>query len=163
MTGHRDAVNRFVAAVSALPAERWTEPAAPGKWSPAELTEHLSMTYDGVLRELAGGPGIRVRFTGLKLFMVRLVVMRRFLGQGIVPPGVRAPKEVVPVSANPDRTAALARFQSRAADFEREIGSRLADRKGRVTHPFFGRLTMAQGLRFAEVHLRHHTKQVPSG
>jgi hypothetical protein len=138
------------------------EPTAPGKWSPAELTEHLSLTYDGVLRELAGGPAIRVRFTGLKLLVVRLTVMRRFLGQGFVPPGVRAPKEVVPLNANPDRNAALVRFQARAAEFERAITPRLGDRMGRVTHPFFGRLTMAQGLRFAEVHIRHHTKQMAS-
>jgi hypothetical protein len=136
------------------------EPTAPGKWSPAELTEHLTLTYDGVLVELAGGPPIRVRFTGLKLLVVRLMVMRRFLGQGFVPPGVRAPKEVVPLNANPDRNAALAGLEARAAEFEREIAPRLSDRAGRVTHPFFGRLTMAQGLRFAEVHIRHHTKQM---
>ena len=137
------------------------EPAAPGKWSAAELTEHLCLTYDGVLKELGGGPGVRVRVTGFKLLVIRWLVMPRFLGKGFVPPGVRAPREVVPTHPNPDRAAALTRFRNRALEFEQAIAPRLADRKGRVTHPFFGQLTMAQGLRFVEVHLRHHTKQLP--
>lgn len=158
--GHRDAVDRFVGSAMAVLEARWAEAAAPGKWSPAEIAEHLSLTYDGVLRELAGGPGVRVRVKGLKLLVLRLLVMPKFLGQGFVPPGVRAPSEVVPQKADRDRGASLARFQERAGEFERVIGGRLADRAGRISHPFFGRLTMSQGLRFVEVHLRHHTKQL---
>lgn len=160
LEGHRDAVERFVAAARAVPEERWSLPAAPGKWSPAEVAEHLSLTYDGVLGELAGGPGVRIRVKGLKLLVLRLVVMPRFLGQGFVPAGVRAPQEVVPREPSPDRTTSLARLQGRAGEFERVMAERLGDRKGRISHPFFGRLSMSQGLRFVEVHLRHHTKQV---
>lgn len=158
--GHRDAVERFVAQAGLVPAERWAEPRAEGKWSAAEITEHLSLLYDGVLQELAGGPGARVRVKGFKLLVLRLVVMPKFLGQGFVPKGVRAPKEVVPVAPNADRGASLARFEARALEFERVIGAQLSDRKARISHPFFGRLTMSQGLRFVEVHLRHHTKQL---
>lgn len=162
LPGHRDAVEIFLDRADAVPAARWAEPRAPGKWSPAELTEHLSLTYDGVLQELLGGVGVRVRVKGFRRLMIRWLVMPRFLNHGFVPAGVRAPREVVPAGVSPDKAAGLDRFRGRARDFEQAIAPLLHDRQRRVTHPFFGPLTMAQGLRFVEVHLRHHTKQLPS-
>jgi hypothetical protein len=162
LAGHRGAVERFVASARTISPDRWAEPVSPGKWSPAEIAEHLSLTYDRILAELNGGPPVRVKVKGFKLLLLRLTVMPRFLGAGYVPPGVRAPREILPVAANPDRAQSLARFEERAAEFERVMAERLPMGKLRVTHPFFGRLTLVQGVRFVEVHLRHHTKQLPS-
>lgn len=161
LRGHRNAVETFLARAEAVEEARWAEPRAPGKWSAAELTEHLSLTYDGVLRELAGGDAVRVRVKGFRKLVIRWLVMPRFLNHGFVPEGVRAPREVVPAAANPNKEAGLARFRDRAAEFERVIAPMLGDRARRITHPFFGRLTLPQGLRFVEVHLRHHTGQLP--
>jgi hypothetical protein len=163
LEGHRNAVERFLGALEAVPDARWGEPAAPGKWSAPQIAEHLSLTYDGIIAELRGGPGIRVRVKGLKRIMIRLLVMPAFLREGKIPPGVRTPKEAAPGHGNPDRDAVRARFAAGAEEFERVMAARMVAGRGpgRVTHPFFGSLSLAQGLRFIEVHIRHHTKQVP--
>jgi uncharacterized damage-inducible protein DinB len=161
LEGHRSAVGRFLGALEAVPDARWTEPAAPGKWSAPQIAEHLSLTYDGIIAELRGGPGIRVRVKGLKRIMIRLLVMPAFLREGKIPPGVQTPREAAPGPGDPDRGAVQARFTALAEEFERVMAAKMAEGRGRVTHPFFGSLSLAQGLRFIEVHIRHHTKQVP--
>lgn len=145
-----------------LPESSWIEPRAPGKWSPAELTQHLILTYEALATELSGGPSIRVRVKGWRQLVLRVFVLPRFLKHGIVPPGVRSPKEIAPAAGDPDRPAALTRLEAASRTFEDlAAGGERSGARG-VTHPFFGRLSLAQGVRFAEVHLRHHTSQLPS-
>jgi hypothetical protein len=159
---HRDAIRTYLARAGSLPDSAWITPRAPGKWSPAELTQHLILTYEALVAELSGGPGIRVRVKGWRLLTLRLFVMPRFLKHGIVPPGVRAPKETAPAAGDPDRGAGLARLQEASRTFEDLARGGEGRRGSTVTHPFFGRLSLAQGVRFAEVHVRHHTGQLPS-
>jgi len=159
---HREAIRAYAARAGSLPDSSWITARAPGKWSPAELTEHLILTYEALAAELSGGPAIRVRVKGWRLLALRLFVLPRFLKHGIVPPGVRSPKEIAPAAGDPDRPAALARLHAVSRLFE-DLAAGREDGGGRgVTHPFFGRLSFAQGVRFAEVHLRHHTGQLPS-
>jgi len=159
---HRDAIRTYLARAGSLSDSAWIAPRAPGKWSPAELTQHLIQTYEALVAEMSGGPGLRVRVKGWRLFTIRLFAMPRFLKHGIVPPGVRAPKETVPAAGDSDRAAALARLQGASRTFEDLARVGESRRGSGVTHPFFGRLSLAQGVRFAEVHLRHHTGQLPS-
>lgn len=161
LADHAEAVRAFASRAAGFPEARWVEPAAPGKWSPAEVAEHLALTYAGLCAELSGGPSIRVRVRGLRLLTLRLFVLPRLLGSGAFPPGVRSPREMVPASVEPDRSASLARLAGHAAEFERLIAPRLGSRTGGITHPFFGKLTPRQGLRLIELHTRHHTRQLP--
>jgi len=160
LLAHSEAVRCFRERAAGVPDAAWMAEPAPGRWSPAQLTEHLRMTYGGLAGELAGGPGIRVRLKGFRLLVARLYFMPRLLKSGVFPPGVRAPKEVVPANPNPDREAALLGFAEQAGVFERLIEPRLSARSGGNTHPFFGRLTPEQSLRFAEIHTRHHARQI---
>jgi len=154
-------VRSYLSRAGSLPESSWVEPRAPGKWSRAELTQHLILTYEGLVAELSGGPGIRVRFKGVKLLALRLFVLPRFLRRGVFPPGVRSPKEVAPSGGDPDRAAAIGRLEASCLAFEEAIAAGAARGNGRITHPFFGPLSLGQGVRFAEVHLRHHTRQLP--
>lgn len=160
LLAHSEAVRLFRGRAAAVPESAWLTEPAPGRWSPAELTEHLRLIYGGLAGELAGGPGIRVRLKGLKLLLARHYYMPRLLKSGVFPPGVRAPKEVVPANPNPDREAALLAFSEQASAFERLIEPRLSARSGGNTHPFFGQMTPEQSLRFAEIHTRHHARQI---
>jgi hypothetical protein len=60
-----------------------------------------------------------------------------------------------------DRAAALTRFEALSVEFEEEITRRRASGGGALTHPYFGTLDPDRGIRFVEVHLRHHTGQLP--
>lgn len=159
-TALRDAVETFASAAARVPAERWSTEPEPGKWSPAQIAEHLSLTYEHLLAELRGGPPMRLKGTRFFRLVVRLKVLPAFLREGRVPRGVRAPREVRPVEAPGDRADGIHRFRSLAETFDAEITARRAAGRCRVTHPYFGRLNADQSIRFVEVHIRHHTKQL---
>jgi hypothetical protein len=59
------------------------------------------------------------------------------------------------------RTKALERFRALSVEFEEEMTRSRASGCGALTHPYFGALDPDRGIRFVEVHLRHHTRQLP--
>jgi hypothetical protein len=160
---HQEAAAHFVSRAVDVPAEAWKAASAPGKWSPAEITEHLSLTYQHLLGELRGGPPARVKGSWLFRLVARYKFLPKLLRDGTVPPGVRAPREVRPQMPSEDRTEALARLQALGVEFEEEITRRRASGGGALTHPYFGALDPDRGIRFVEMHLRHHTRQLPEG
>jgi hypothetical protein len=157
---HQDAVAAFVTRAESGAADRWTRQPAPGKWSPAEIAEHLSLTYQLLLSELRGGTPFRMKGTWLLRLMVRYKFLPALLREGRIPPGVRAPREARPGPPGSNLADALARFRSLAVEFEEEITTRRASGGGTLTHPYFGRLDPDRGIRFVEVHIRHHTRQL---
>lgn len=58
---HVASLAAFRAAAAEYPPERWDAPLAPGKWTPAQVAEHLRLSYEVLGRELAGGTGLRLR------------------------------------------------------------------------------------------------------
>jgi hypothetical protein len=158
---HREAAALFVSRAERVASERWKAAPAPGKWSPAEIAEHLSLTYAHLLGELHGGQPVRVRGSWLFRLLARYKFLPPLLRDGTIPPGVRAPREVRPQLPSEDREAALKRFRALAVEFEGEITRRRAAGGGHLTHPYFGRLDADRGIRFVEVHIRHHTGQLP--
>jgi hypothetical protein len=158
---HREAAARFVSSARQVSEESWKAARAPGKWSPAEIAEHLSLSYQHLLGELRGGPPARVKGSWLFRFVARYRFLPKLLRDGAIPAGVRAPREVRPQMPTGDRAEALERFQALSVEFEEEITRRRASGGGALTHPYFGALDPDRGIRFVEVHLRHHTRQLP--
>jgi hypothetical protein len=157
---HATATAAFLRTVEAVPEERWHQPLADGKWSPAQLTEHLVRTYDVLLQELAGGPGMRVRTRPWMRILLRLTVAPRLLRGGRFPDGIRAPREIRPGDAPADKPEGLALFRERAESFVR--AARAAPAAKRLTHPFFGIGSVAEGVLLCARHIRHHHAQLPA-
>jgi ATP-binding cassette subfamily B protein len=88
---HQDAVAAFVTRAESGAADRWTRQPAPGKWSPAEIAEHLSLTYQLLLSELRGGTPFRMKGTWLLRLMVRYKFLPALLREGRIPPGAARP------------------------------------------------------------------------
>jgi DinB family protein len=156
---HLAAVGRFVTLASSIPPSRWPLPSEPDKWSPAQVAEHVVLTYEALLAELAGGPAMRIRTRWWIRIPLRLVLLPRIFRTGRIPAGARAPRELRPGSEALDQAALLERLQADA----RRLEARLADHAGPeyVTHPFFGRLSMTEVLRFCAIHTTHHADQLP--
>lgn len=158
---HRESVERFVSAAGRLAAPRWTAEPAPGKWSPAQIAEHLSLTYERLLAELRGGAPMRRRGRWYTRLLARYWFLPAVLRTGRIPSGVPSPREVRPQPTEATRSDALLRFRSLASEFEREITARRSAGGVTLTHPYFGALTAEQSIRFVEVHIRHHSRQLP--
>jgi hypothetical protein len=157
---HAAALAEFTAAARRVPSERWTEPLAPGKWSPAEVTGHLAEGYQVLNVELAGGAGMRLLGPPLQRWVLRHTLLPRILGSGRFPARARAPAETRPhrVEARPEEgIAALNRL---AEQFIDTLGARASVERVRLTHAYFGRLDVRQAVRLCVVHTRHHARQL---
>lgn len=159
---HRAALASYVARAARLTSDRWGAPRAPGKWSPAEISEHLALAYEMGLGELRGGPPPAIRTSYWQRLVLRWFVMPKLLAGGSLTRPVRAPREIRhPVAG--DQVATLARLQEVAEALERELESASARGRVRFTHPYFGRMGAVEALGFCAFHARHHEAQVAAG
>jgi hypothetical protein len=153
---HRSAVDAFAGEAERVPDERWNEPPAEGKWSPAQVAEHLRLCYVTMGRELAGGTGFRVRVGRLRRWVYRVRILRRMLRQREFVRGAPATREVRPGPGPFERAATLSGLRTEASAFLASLEPRRHHRATRLTHPFFGALTAQQALELCALHLDHH-------
>jgi hypothetical protein len=134
--------------------------APAGKWSSAQILEHLYLTYwntnKGIARCLDGGVP-RATSATLRHRVRSLMV----IGLGYLPGGVKAPERVVPRGMPPEevREKIIGEIQKMEAgldDCERRFGARTKI----MDHPLLGPLTANQWAKFHWLHGRHHAPQI---
>jgi uncharacterized protein DUF1569 len=131
-----------------------------GKWSSAEILEHLLLTFSGTAKKLqrvfesgkpAGGrPTLRHRLAHLVLLDIG------YFPSGRQAPEYARPRGIPPEAVLPQIREELTRMDAVVTDCERRFGSqtRIAD------HPILGPFTVQQWRKFHWVHTRHHMKQI---
>jgi|SRR5579859_5201061 len=154
------AARDFVDATDRLAAV-WTVPRAPGKWSPAQLCEHIVQAH------VTAGKLIRehtVDVPKLPFFLrplLRGFWLRRVLAAGHFGRAMKTSPPFEPV--NPPATPAEGRERVLEAvrAFEADIRSVTPIGDFTFTHPSFGKLAVSDYVRFQEIHTRHHMRQLP--
>ena len=157
---HRAAVEECVAAFAAVPFDAWNRPLAPGRWSPAEIAEHLAIAYGPPLAELSGGTGFTVRVAWWKRRALRWGVLPEILNGGF-PAGAPAPREIRPRRAASSPAEASRTLCANAERFLATLAEARTDRRVRLTHPYFGKLRPAQTVMLLTSHALHHRRQLP--
>ncbi len=157
---HQRAVQEFLTAARAVPADRWERAPDDAHWSPSQIAEHVRMTYAVVGAQFAGGPGLRVRTSWLMRVVLRWKFLKGILENGAFPKGARAPKEIRPGQGPFDRETVLTALQQAAAETEQRLIARWSDPSCQMTHHVFGALHPPQGARLVTVHTRHHARQL---
>jgi hypothetical protein len=157
---HRRVLEGFLAVAEGVDAEAWNVPAAEGKWSPAQVVDHLRVTYTVVRQELAGGEGARVRTPWWRRLVLRRLFLPRILESGRFPEGVPAVREIRPGPGPFDRLELLAALRREGERFLADAEAAAATAGAGITHPFLGRLGVGEGVRFTAQHVRHHQAQV---
>jgi hypothetical protein len=157
---HAIALERFLDCAAAVPPSKWSEPLAPGKWTPAEVVEHLVLAYETVGRELSGGAGMRVVLPGWKRLIARLFYLPRIIAGRGFPKGAKAPRETRPVSVRGTQAEVVSAMRSIASGVERQMLDAHGRAGRRLTHAYFGRMTFEQGMLMQVRHLDHHRAQL---
>lgn len=132
----------------------------PGKWSVAEILEHLYLTYTGTSKGLS-----RVLDSGkasgkvptLKQRLGTLMVVHC----GYFPGGVKSPAVAIPRGLPSGK--ALAEIGAKIADMERimvECEGRFGPDTRILDHPMLGPLSVPEWRKFHLIHGLHHIKQI---
>lgn len=135
----------------------------PGKWSAAEIAEHLYLTYTGTTkgftRVLAAGKVITTPITWTQRRNLLIV-----LGFGYLPSGREAPSFSRPRGLAIEKVMAelLPKIADKIAEMDDTI-ARCEEKLGRgklLDHPILGPLTGVEWRKFHLIHGRHHIKQI---
>lgn len=160
LAAHRAAVGELLEA-GARSGAAWETPRAPGKWSPAQIVEHVARSIEESAQMVAGAP---TKLPSLPRFlrpMLRRIAFDRTIRRSAFPRG-RTTKPFKPESGSP--TPADARLRLDAALERFEAACRACAASGLcVVSGMFGDVPVLDYVRFLELHAAHHRKQIPDG
>ena len=130
-----------------------------GKWSPAEILEHLNLSYTGTIKGLERC--LQSGITSVSSDRGRMRWQRLIVIQvGYFPPGRKSPQRVLPRGTPAEQVKAeilqnVSRMDSVIHECETRFG-----RQSLVDHPVLGPLTASEWRKFHLVHGKHHAKQI---
>ena len=155
---NRAAVEEFVEKARRVDAAAWSTPRAEGKWSPAQIAEHLAIVYEYNRKVVTGDAG-----KGAPKFLqplARWFIVTRTLKAGRFTRNGRAPGIFQPTATPAAAPEVLARLTKALSGFESDIRSGHPEARHTVRHPFFGPLPTIDYLRLQAIHARHHRSQL---
>lgn len=161
LSAHRAAVEEFLAAAGMVPEAEWARERSERKWSPGQITEHLSLSLEAVIRELSGGSPVRIVLPMWKRWLVRRRYLRPMLREGVFPSGVKAPWEIRPAGSPAPRARALERLRRAAADIDGFYAAHGGAAPRRLSHPYFGAIPASDLFGVLTLHALHHRRQLP--
>lgn len=159
LAANRAALDDFITAAEYC-ASDWTQPRAPGKWSPSQLVEHVAMALEEggnvVTERPAKLPSLPFFVRPLaKMFFKRVIKTRKF-------PKAKTNKAMDPIAGPDTLEQGRQRLLAAIGVFERDCRARVAT-DPMCTSRAFGRIAVADYASFMELHTRHHTKQMVPG
>lgn len=155
---NRRSVAEFVAAARGVDAGAWNREPAPGKWSPAQVTEHVTLAYART-RDLLKNPPTG----GAPWFLrplIRHFYVRPILRTGKFPANAKAPKQFRPSASTEPADTLLSRLEAAADGLERDLEELAGRGTTAISHPIFGRTPLTDALRFQALHTAHHRRQL---
>lgn len=157
MTAARVAVDEMVE-TSAACAARWSTPAAPNKWSPAQVTEHVARSLEEAALDMAGQRSKLPTLPWPLRLIARKLLFERVLARDAFP-RAKTNKAMNPETGPESPAAAGFRLDAAWRTFAeacklRSAGSNLAASRT------FGAVPLTDFVRFQEIHTRHHRAQM---
>ena len=157
LEANRAAVDDLITAMNHS-ADGWTTPLAPGKWSPAQLVEHVARTLDEGAKLVAGDPSIFPTIPSFLRPLVRGMFFNRVIKKDAFP-NAKTLKALNPEHGAETPDAARTRLEASLATFQDACRGRAASGQP-VNHPVFGAVSVEAYARFMELHTIHHRGQL---
>ena len=154
----KDALDEIQRATNGMTAEQLAWHPA-GKWSAAEVLEHLTLTFvgtaKGMQRVSAAGVDGGTKPTLKQRASVFVVTRLGYFPSGRKSPEMVDPKTSEPKTAVPRILEALTNMDGVLREVEQKAG-----KAAKIPHPILGPLTIAEWKKFHRIHTKHHMKQV---
>jgi hypothetical protein len=131
-----------------------------GKWSSAEILDHLNLTYLGTIKNCerclttgkAGSGANRTSKRWQRLYVV---------GLGLLPSGRKSPERVLPRGTPVEElTTAIFENINRMDKAIADCNDRFGHGNVIADHPILGPLTASEWCKFHFVHGKHHARQI---
>lgn len=153
-------LEKFLVCVKSLTPAQWKFKPAPGRWSPAEIAEHVAFVEDRIYRRITekslqepADPEKRKTLPHRDMKVMELGNSRE--------PNLQAPEYVQP-NARWDVPEELLQnvkaFRGQTKDFVKTTQADL--RTHYLDHPFFGTLDTYQWILLVSAHMRRHALQI---
>jgi hypothetical protein len=157
---NRKATEQFLATARNVPKEKWAQPVAPGKWSPAQIVDHVAVTTEVALKAINGDPSMGsipkfLRFIPRKLGFAPTIKKGRF------PEKQRGPAIFAPSTGQPSYEASVEKLNRAIVALETHVRTLIAANQHSFEHTFFGRVSIPDYIRFGTLHTQHHERQLP--
>jgi hypothetical protein len=164
LAGDHAAVTALLAAADSAGAA-WNVPAAPGKWSPSQVVDHVARILEESANVASGTPS---KFPNVPFFVrpiVRALIFNRALRKNTFPklkasPAFDPASGSDPASAGATPPEARARMEAALNRFDQACRARVAAGQD-VSSGIFGGVSVADFAKFQELHIRHHYLQMP--
>lgn len=150
---NRKHVDAFIAALEPARAA-WSVPVRTGKWSPAQVAEHIVLSYREAGLLARGDPSGFPRAPRLVQPIIR-IFFRRILTKGTFPKS-KTFGNLTPLEGAASVEAAATRIRDALAECETCFRSL----RGPLQHPAFGAVPPADYVKFLGFHTRHHQGQL---
>jgi hypothetical protein len=132
-----------------------------GKWSTAQILEHLCKTYTGTKlgyeKAMATNRSLAGASKGLQQSLARFVL----INLGYFPTGRKSPERALPSNnwTGSHATRTICEELVKLIEAQQKVETKFSGVKV-VDHPVLGPLTPDQWARFHYVHAKHHMKQI---
>ena len=157
MSAARAAVDEMVETSEACTA-RWSVPAAPGKWSPAQVTEHVARSLEEAALDMTGQRSKLPNLPSPLRFVARKLLFERVLVRGAFP-RAKTNKAMNPDTGPESPAAARLRLNAAWRAFAEACNARSAASAVAASRTF-GAVPLADFVQFQEIHTRHHRAQM---
>jgi hypothetical protein len=143
-----------------VPPEKWEQPVAPGKWSPAQIVDHIAVTTEVALKAIKGDPSMGSIPKFLR-FLPRKLGFDPTIKKGRFPEKQRGPAVFAPSTGHPSYEASIEKLNRAIAALETHVNAVMAKGEHSFEHSFFGRVSIPDYIRFGTLHTQHHERQLP--
>lgn len=159
LAASRDAVDEMIRAGEQSGAA-WNAPCAPGKWSPSQIVEHVARGLEEGANVAAGHPSIPMAPAVVRAVLrpIARFVFKRVLRKAAFPKGFKAHTAMNPASGPATPAEGRIRLVTAHQKFDEACRRIAAD--GQPIASFFGSVPAQDFVRFSEIHMRHHSKQM---
>lgn len=159
IAANREAAKRFLSTARSVAREKWATPVAPGKWSPAQIVDHVATSTEVALKTIKGDKSMG-SFPRFFRAIPRAMVFNSTLKKGAFPAKMRGPAIFAPSREHASLEASAARLERAMSDLEVHVRDMAKAGKHAFEHGFFGSLKVADYVRFNGLHTDHHEQQL---